>query len=355
MNSLPRISTRKFKKLLKQKVDVKDKFVLCRSEDFSYEQSDDDNLIRTFTISTASEDREGDKIFPNWKLDNFQKGGSVLWGHDHSSTPEHVIANPLATWQEGDALKSRAQFTPREVNPMGYLVWKLIQFGALKSASVGFLPLEFEESEERVNPRGWAGIDFKFTELLEWSVVPVPANPEALVEAKSKGLDMGPMESWLEEVLDEQKDLVVVGRDILQANWQALKKPKTISIPKIEPKIEPEKTELEMNIENLKTLVDTAKKSTEELNATFLKTLEDMTKAVAETLELYKSAGIPCSDEIKAMAKSLCDSLSTLFAETPEEGKEIDLDDPTIKEEMKEFLSEQVEKALAKSLGSADA
>jgi HK97 family phage prohead protease len=155
----------------------------------------------------------------NWDLNNYNKGGSVLWGHDYRRTPEHVVAAPIATWQEGEALKSRAKFTTREVNPIGFMVHQLIEYGALRSASVGFLPKEWRI----VDDDGRMGYDFEKLELLEWSVVPVPANPEALVAAKQHGVDLEPLAEWTERALDENADLVVVERDVLEATWKQVR------------------------------------------------------------------------------------------------------------------------------------
>jgi hypothetical protein len=49
---------------------------------------------------------------------------------------------------------------------------------------------------------GEPGIDFLRQELLEFSCVPVPANPDALIQARAKGIDTAPMVSWAERVLD---------------------------------------------------------------------------------------------------------------------------------------------------------
>jgi HK97 family phage prohead protease len=215
-----RISTKKFRATYKPGDSLPDDLVVCRAEPLTKEPaSGNDSLIKTFTISTTSVDREGDRLLANWDLNNYNKGGSVLWGHDYRRTPEHVVAAPIATWQEGEALKSRAKFTTREVNPIGFMVHQLIEYGALRSASVGFLPKEWRI----VDDDGRMGYDFEKLELLEWSVVPVPANPEALVAAKQHGVDLEPLAEWTERALDENADLVVVERDVLEATWKQVR------------------------------------------------------------------------------------------------------------------------------------
>src|SRR5262249_37675111 len=59
---------------------------------------------------------------------------------------------------------------------------KLINAGILRAVSVGFHPLDTEP----LNPKDpWGGVRFKQQELVETSVVSVPANPNALAIAKS--------------------------------------------------------------------------------------------------------------------------------------------------------------------------
>jgi hypothetical protein len=71
--------------------------------------------------------------------------------------------------------------------------------------SVGFTPKEYmwvsSQSDAERARRG--GIDFIKQEMLEYSSVPVPANPNALALAKSAGIDVTPLKQWAEQVLDE--------------------------------------------------------------------------------------------------------------------------------------------------------
>jgi HK97 family phage prohead protease len=149
-----------------------------------------------FVISTSAIDRDGDTIaVDGWELSNFKAGGAVLFGHDASDLP---IAKPTATFVEGGKLIGRAQFASAE-DGNGYAdqVYRMIKGGFLRATSVGFLPWTWSFSEDRQG-----GIDFLTQELLEWSVVPVPANPEALLQASKKGLDITPVRQWMERALD---------------------------------------------------------------------------------------------------------------------------------------------------------
>ena len=161
----------------------------------SYEGTDD--RVLTFTISSQVVDREGDTIaVDGWDIDNFIRGGSVLWGHLHT---EPAIAKPLHTWVDDGKLKSTAQFTPKDLNPFGYMIYQLAAEGYQRATSVGFRAKKYAENAER---GGWYPIDFLEQELTEWSVVNVPANPEALIDARGLGIDLRPMREFAERALD---------------------------------------------------------------------------------------------------------------------------------------------------------
>lgn len=55
---------------------------------------------------------------------------------------------------------------------------------------------EWVDDEEN----GRFGLDILEAELLEISVVPIPAHPDALIQAGMKGLDASPMLAWMRSV-----------------------------------------------------------------------------------------------------------------------------------------------------------
>ena len=62
-------------------------------------------------------------------------------------------------------------------------VLRLCQAGFLSATSVGFRPLDYDIADDRDDGEGWfPPMDFKRQELLEFSIVTVPANAEALIE-----------------------------------------------------------------------------------------------------------------------------------------------------------------------------
>ena len=154
-----------------------------------------------FCISTASVDREGDTIsVDGWRLDNYRRNPVVQWAHDYYAPP---IGNSVELGVVEERLVSIAQFVEPEIYPFAETVFQLLLHRYLHAASVGFRPLRYEFNEERPGRGFGPPIDFLEHELLEWSVVPVPCNAEALVEARSVGIDLAPLKAWAEQMLDE--------------------------------------------------------------------------------------------------------------------------------------------------------
>jgi len=141
----------------------------------------------TFTLSTPLADRQGDTIdAAGWHLDAYRQNPAVLYGHDHKGLP---VARAVDVGIVGGALVATAEFVPPDLYPFGDQVYRMLKAGYLSAVSVGFRPLRSEPI-----PGGTAFLE---QELLEFSVVPVPANPEALVIARSLPVDAGAVQKWL--------------------------------------------------------------------------------------------------------------------------------------------------------------
>ena len=115
-------------------------------------------------------DRHGESVNPmGWELQNYLKNPVLMFGHDYSSFP---VGKALKVYIEDNKLKFDLKFADTEE---GVKTFNLIKDGFLNTTSVGFIPKEW----------GTAGVDaysIMKQELLELSVVPVPANPEALIQ-----------------------------------------------------------------------------------------------------------------------------------------------------------------------------
>ena len=130
-------------------------------------------------LSDATRDRYGDIIIPEgWDLANFSKNPIALFAHQSSF--------PIGKWKDlqikDGALRGTLVMAPEGTSPRIDELRKLIKVGILKAVSVGFHPIESEPLFES------GGTKYIKQELVETSVVSVPANPNALAIAKGLGI-----------------------------------------------------------------------------------------------------------------------------------------------------------------------
>jgi HK97 family phage prohead protease len=150
----------------------------------------DDRRVLRFTISTGAVDREKDTVaVDGWDLTAYLRNPVVLWGHEAARLP---IGRALDVAVEGDALRASVEFIPADTPEGGAFaesVYRLARLGFLAATSVGFRPIEWTYSTDK--DRGaddwFPGIDFTAQELVEFSIVTVPANPDALMDAPTPG------------------------------------------------------------------------------------------------------------------------------------------------------------------------
>lgn len=131
---------------------------------------------RTLTAyaSTADMDRDGEVITPDAWSNTIRQFQSVplIWAHDYRIPP---IGRATGFEIDARGLKFRAEFADTD---FGNEIWGLYRDGYLNSFSVGFIPKQATEGQQRHEPNR----TFTETELLEVSAVAVPANPFATVE-----------------------------------------------------------------------------------------------------------------------------------------------------------------------------
>lgn len=143
-----------------------------------------------FTISSGIVDREQDRIaLAGWDLANFARNPVVLWGHDAERLP---IGRAFDVRIEDSCLKASVEFVPADIPEAGQFaeaVYRLAQSGFIAATSVGFRPVKWEYTNDptRGGDDWFPGIDFEQQELVELSIVTVPANPEALIDAPGPG------------------------------------------------------------------------------------------------------------------------------------------------------------------------
>jgi HK97 family phage prohead protease len=147
----------------------------------------------SFTYSDETVDRDNDMIRASgWVLDAYRKNPVALFGHNAGS-PESVIGRSVNLKVEGGRLIGDIEFVPASVNPLAEMTYQLYRGSFLNAVSVGFAPLDVKLADQDKRP---GGLDFLRQELLEISCVPVPANGNALAIARSKGIDLTPLQRF---------------------------------------------------------------------------------------------------------------------------------------------------------------
>jgi len=140
----------------------------------------------TGTLSTAARDRSGDTIaVPGWKLDEYRTDPVIFFNHLTSELP---IGRSPAVWIAGSKLKAAIKLAPGSANPMADQVRQLVNDGFLSAISVGFIPLRWEFSKDKSRPNG---INFLEQTLIEFSIVGIPANPEATLDRTPVAIGAG--------------------------------------------------------------------------------------------------------------------------------------------------------------------
>jgi len=134
-----------------------------------------------FILSDATSDRYGDSIIAaGWDVANFSRNPIALFNHN----PDQ----PIGRWEnlsiKKDALHGHLQLAPKGTSARIDEIRALIDAGVLRAVSVGFRPIEYEQIKD--SPVG--GIRYLKSELVETSLVSVPANPNALAVAAKLGI-----------------------------------------------------------------------------------------------------------------------------------------------------------------------
>lgn len=117
----------------------------------------------------------------SWRLDRYKANPVVLFGHNSKELP---IGRAENVHVAGDGLRARIVFANATANPKAEQCFELVKAKMLTGISVGFMPGRVGE-ETRA---GKSVVVLYDNELHELSVVPIPANPEALIRAKATGL-----------------------------------------------------------------------------------------------------------------------------------------------------------------------
>ncbi len=141
--------------------------------------------------SSADLDRYNERILPEAfkkRLATFMENPVVLVGHNHKTDSGRapVVGRVTKAWIDKEGLWCILELTDK--TPLAEEYWQLYKDGYMKAVSIGFIPITSHTEDED----GKRVLIYDEVELLEISLVAVPANRQALVKSKQKKAD------WLE-------------------------------------------------------------------------------------------------------------------------------------------------------------
>lgn len=143
----------------------------------------DDNIQNReaeFVISTEAVDTYG-TVFRNdgWDLKRYENNPIVAYGHRTGSENPDMIIGTSEVRSENGQLIAKIRFEEESVNPLAEKIWRKVKAGTLRMASIGASILEYRYGDQTKGEQKDV-LYFTRQELLEWSIVPIGSNPEAL-------------------------------------------------------------------------------------------------------------------------------------------------------------------------------
>lgn len=141
--------------------------------------------IVDFTAGSSSANRNGWRIdLAGLDLAAYRRNPVVLWAHDDTALP---LGRTLRVVVEGDRIRARVEFTPAGALTFNDRVVDLLKGGFLSGMSVGIIPLDWEYQDTK--PDGQVLV-FTKSQLVELSVVPIPADAGALADQATARLSV---------------------------------------------------------------------------------------------------------------------------------------------------------------------
>lgn len=143
-------------------------------------EADEDRTL-IVRISTNKPDRSNDIVRPEGAdLTNYKRNPVVALNHNYQGL---AIAKTEELKITDDGIMAKVRFPKKGVHDLSDTVFELYKEGFMNAWSIGFIPKKFDPIDN-------GGKDFKEWELLEYSAVLVPDNPEALTMLRSKGYEV---------------------------------------------------------------------------------------------------------------------------------------------------------------------
>tara|TARA_R110000868_G_scaffold108761_5_gene296618 strand:- start:1763 stop:2338 length:576 start_codon:yes stop_codon:yes gene_type:complete len=133
-----------------------------------------------FIISNETVDRHGTVFkIDGWQnLDVYNRNAIVSYNHNAGGENPDAVIGTSVVYVENGMLVGKVTFEDEGDNELADKVWKKVNKGILKMASVGASVSDYRYGDAK-NGEDSNTIYFTRQELLEWSVVSVGSNPDA--------------------------------------------------------------------------------------------------------------------------------------------------------------------------------
>jgi len=271
-----------------------------------------------FKLTQLRRDHHGDIVEPKGCLpflSEYEKNAQVFFSHRSSDVPiaKSTDANGKLRLRVTDEdMVARAYF--HNVTQESVEVFKLITLGYLKGASIGFVPVlgEWIERPERKKDKDenkneidfdFGGIRFKKWKLLEWSVVPIPANADAIRGFLSREKSLSPItRNFLSPYAAERKAFLFLPGQLTKEIQHM-----SVDTNTEENKITTAAEELTKAVENMDKVIETMKDVTKNIDSMVVeatvtdnpetKNVEVVEKAVEKSVEATSAAEMNSSDK----------------------------------------------------------
>jgi HK97 family phage prohead protease len=134
-------------------------------------------------ITSAGIDRAGDVVDPaGADVANYLKNPVVMANHDY--TIQSIIGRAVSLEIQQDGLWARTKFHDKG---LGADAFNLVADGMARAWSIGFRPVEYDSRKDSQGKQ-IRGFHFRKWELLEYSLVAIPMNPDAVMNAIHRGI-----------------------------------------------------------------------------------------------------------------------------------------------------------------------
>lgn len=123
-------------------------------------------------VTTSAEDRHGENILTDGiDTKRYMENPVVLYGHDYYGLP---IGKTIKLTEQKNKMKARFQLAT-DILPFAKTVYDMVKAGYINAVSIGGIVKRWSDDYRTIEEM----------EMLEFSIVSIPANPEALVTGRS--------------------------------------------------------------------------------------------------------------------------------------------------------------------------